>query len=104
MTHVSDTSGQRDVPSPPNFSTPRPARDLRFGPLPPSALALAVHQFCPARTCTRETGNNELQLSISSLLRSIGVWLPIHLRLDCMAQKAEISCKYLLNTRSHVLR
>ena len=31
-----------DVPLPRNFSTPRPAKDLRLGPLAPSALALTV--------------------------------------------------------------
>ena len=44
MSHLSDTSGHGGTSSPRFFSTSRPDRDTRFGPLASSALALAVHQ------------------------------------------------------------
>ena len=69
MTHLSDTSGQRDVPSPSVFPTPGP-RDTQFGPKASLALALAVQQTSILSDVTRETRNNEPQQSISPPRRS----------------------------------
>ena len=44
MSHLSDTSGHRGYSFTTFFSTSRPDRDTRFGPLASSAIALAVHQ------------------------------------------------------------
>ena len=74
------------MPSPRIFSTPRPAKDLRFGPLALSALADENRLLEK-----RETTNNEQQNSISRLRRSDGVWLFLHRLLSCIAEKVESS-------------
>ena len=53
-------------------------------------------KFHPSRTSPREMGIDEPRHSISHPLRPGGVWIVAHRYLSYMAQKAEISCKYLL--------